>query len=225
MTKRGNYRAFILANTRLRPVPHVPEICASISPTSRCRCGRRPRRSWAPPDCRRPIGHSPGRAARRSRATCSTIRDAVREPAGARSRDRLRASSPSRRHGRARCRWWPPTSIRSPKRRVALNARGERRLCRRSSCRTCSTAPAPRGAALRRDPGRRPVLRARRPPSACSRSFERHAAHRHARADRRSRTAPICRRTGSTRLAEYSVPVTRELEDQDIKRTGVWRLR
>ena len=27
------------------------------------------------------------------------------------------------------------------------------------------------------------------------------------------------------RLAEYSVPVTRELEDQDIKRTGVWRLR
>ena len=27
------------------------------------------------------------------------------------------------------------------------------------------------------------------------------------------------------RLAQYSVPVTRELEDQDIKRTGVWRLK
>jgi predicted nicotinamide N-methyase len=26
-------------------------------------------------------------------------------------------------------------------------------------------------------------------------------------------------------LCEYSVPVTRELEDQDIKRTGVWRLK
>ena len=27
-----------------------------------------------------------------------------------------------------------------------------------------------------------------------------------------------------TRLAEYSVPVTRELEDNDIKHTGVWEL-
>ena len=27
-----------------------------------------------------------------------------------------------------------------------------------------------------------------------------------------------------TRLAEYSVPVTRELEDLDIKRTTVWEL-
>ena len=31
-------------------------------------------------------------------------------------------------------------------------------------------------------------------------------------------------RTGLTRLAEYRVPTTRELEDMEVKRTGVWAL-
>ena len=29
-------------------------------------------------------------------------------------------------------------------------------------------------------------------------------------------------REGLARLADYAVPVTRELEDREIKRTGVW---
>ena len=31
-------------------------------------------------------------------------------------------------------------------------------------------------------------------------------------------------KTGLTRLATYSVPTTRELEDREIRETGVWRL-
>jgi predicted nicotinamide N-methyase len=31
-------------------------------------------------------------------------------------------------------------------------------------------------------------------------------------------------KTGLTRLAIYSVPTTRELEDREIRETGVWRL-
>jgi predicted nicotinamide N-methyase len=31
-------------------------------------------------------------------------------------------------------------------------------------------------------------------------------------------------RTGLTQLAEYSVPTSRELEDQEVKRTGVWTI-
>jgi len=30
--------------------------------------------------------------------------------------------------------------------------------------------------------------------------------------------------TGLTRLATYSVPTTRELEDREIRETGIWRL-
>ena len=31
-------------------------------------------------------------------------------------------------------------------------------------------------------------------------------------------------KTGLTQLATYSVPTTRELEDREIRETGVWRL-
>ena len=77
-------------------------------------------------------------------------------------------------------------------------------------------------AALRRHPGRRPVLRAR---------------HRGARAfvsrpQRRGGARVLIGDPGRTYLpkerltllAEYSVPVTRELEDMEIKRTCVWEL-
>ncbi len=36
--------------------------------------------------------------------------------------------------------------------------------------------------------------------------------------------APISPRSGLTQLATYNVPTTRELEDREIRETGVWRL-
>ena len=39
-----------------------------------------------------------------------------------------------------------------------------------------------------------------------------------------TRSAAISPRSGSARIAEYSVPVTRDLEDMEIKHTAVWRL-
>ena len=54
--------------------------------------------------------------------------------------------------------------------------------------------------------------------------LDRHARSRHPRHDRRSRPHLFRRRIASRKLAEYSVPVTRELEDMEIKRTSVWEL-
>ena len=44
-------------------------------------------------------------------------------------------------------------------------------------------------------------------------------------ADRRSRAAATCRRSGSNGSPTYEVPVTRALEDAEVKRTSVWRFR
>ena len=38
------------------------------------------------------------------------------------------------------------------------------------------------------------------------------------------RAAAISRKERFRQVAEYSVPVTRDLEDMEIKRTAVWRL-
>ena len=49
------------------------------------------------------------------------------------------------------------------------------------------------------------------------------ARRRHG-ADRRSRAAATSRASGLTKLAEYQVPTTRELEDIEVKKTAVWTL-
>ena len=78
-----------------------------------------------------------------------------------------------------------------------------------------------RCASLRHHPRRRSVLRT----SACRRRSSTGSQHAKAQgtpcSDRRS--GPQLSAEGQThRLAEYNVPVTRDLEDAEIKRTAVW---
>ena len=105
---------------------------------------------------------------------------------------------------------------------VALNARGERRLHRDHRSHDCSTIRRPR------EPRYDVILVGdlfyERDTAARALAFlDRHAAigTRVLIGDPGRTYLPKDR---LTRLAEYSVPVTRELEDLEIKRTTVWEL-
>ena len=156
----------------------------STSPTSRCRCGRRPRRSLAPSACRRPTGPSPGPADRRSRATCSIIRDIV---AGKRVLD-LAAGSGLVAIAAAKAGAAPVIAAdidAFTEAAIALNAEANDVYVEIITQDLLDRAGAGR-AALRRHPGRRPVLRARHR-GARARLPRPQCRERHARADRRSR--------------------------------------
>ena len=205
--------AFCRCRTRRRSL--------STSPTRRRSCGRRPRRSSARSACRRPSGPSPGRAARRLPATSSTSRRRSRgrrvldfasgsglvaiaaAKAGAAARRRLR-------HRRA-----------SPIAAIGLNA----------AANGVAVEALARDDLSARDEGWDTVLagdicyerdtrRPRSPPG--SRLSRARGADG---ADRRSGPQLPAAGARSKALATYEVPVTRALEDAEIKRTSVWGFR
>ena len=217
MTKQ----AFILANTRLRPVPHVPELRLHLADESvplwskteeELGAAGLPPPYWA-------FAWAGGQALARY------VLDHPDEVRERRVLDLAAGSGPRRHRGGKGGRGAGGGRRHRSVRRSGgcAERRGERRLCRRSSCTTCSTAPAPRGprydVILVGD-----LFYERATAERVLAFLQRHAAHG---------TRVLIGDPGRTylpkdrleRLAEYSVPVTRELEDQDIKRTGVWRLR
>ena len=184
--------------------------------TRRRSFGREPKRSSDNPARRRPSGLSPGPAAKHSRAISSTIRRP--SPAGACS-----TSPPAR--PRRHCRGAGGRSRDGGRRYRRFRDRSHHPQRCRERCR--DHAPLRRSGRRRRRLGRRPrrrhLLRAR----------YRGAGHWLAFALARRGATVLIGDPGRSylpkdrleRLAEYEVPVTRGLEDAEVKRSSVWRFR
>ena len=228
---RGHRRRAALPRERRRPAAFVRAQTAiarrrwcrrsgCISPREVTPLWQATEESSPPPTCRRPTGPSPGPAARRWRATCSTIRRCVARPARARFRRRLRHRRDRRREGRRRRGRSPPTSTRWRTAVIGLNAALQRRDGRD---RHRDLTRRRRAGRWDVDARRRRLLRATdgRGGDAWLRALVR---RRRRRADRRSRprlpAEGRARRARALRRADQSL----ELEDRTLRTTRVLRL-